>query len=128
MLSQIMVAQSENLSANYRMVWQFLPSIIAERMIHVPKLTMPTTKLGMSSFKFKSRIWWLVSQFSDVERPEYVLIHTQPKHQSEKVLREECCEFFKPWKVTYHKGPDSNLCLLESKAILDKKAKKREKK
>ena len=56
-LSQIMVAQSENLGADHRMAWQFIPSIIAERMIHVPQLTEPTTKLRMSSSKLKSRIW-----------------------------------------------------------------------
>lgn len=112
-LSQIMAVQSENLSANYRVIWQFLPSIIAGKIIHVLNLTRPITKLWMSSFKLKSRIWWLPSQFPDIGQPEYVFIHFQsittkrPESFPVKVLREDLCELLKTQKDSYHKCPDS---------------------
>lgn len=43
MLSQITMALPKSLTAYYRIVWRFLPYIIAERIIHVLRLTMPTT-------------------------------------------------------------------------------------
>lgn len=59
---------------------------------------MPTTELWMASFKLKSRIGWLASQFPEVGQPEYVSIHLQsstikrPESFPEKILREEFCE------------------------------------